>query len=106
MLVNCEEAGYNRLPPLPRAILGGWELSAILTAQSGQPYSGLVSFDLNNDGNFATDRTPGLGRNTFYPPATVSLDPRVTRNLQFTASVRLQFIGEAFNALNHSNTSG
>ncbi len=65
-----------------------------------------MNFDLNNDGNSATDRTPGLGRDTLYLPTTVSLDPRVTRNLQFTERVRLQFIGEAFNALNHGNISG
>src|SRR6266446_755574 len=94
------------LRPATKAILGGWELSGILTAQSGLPYSGLVNFDLNNDGNSATDRTPGLGRDTLYLPTTVSLDPRVTRNLQFTERVRLQFIGEAFNALNHGNISG
>ncbi len=94
------------LRPATKAILGGWELSGILTAQSGLPYSGLVNFDLNNDGNSVTDRTPGLGRDTFYLPTTVSLDPRVTRNLQFTERVRLQFIGEAFNALNHGNISG
>jgi len=96
----------SRLPAPAKAILAGWELSGILTAQSGLPYSGLVNFDLNNDGNSATDRTPGLGRDTFYLPTTVSLDPRVTRNLQFTERVRLQFIGEAFNALNQGNISG
>ncbi len=94
------------LRPAPTAILEGWELSGILTAQSGLPYSGLVNFDLNNDGNSSTDRTPGLGRNTFYLPTTVSLDPRVTRNVQFTERVRLQFIWEAFNVLNHANISG
>ncbi len=90
----------------PKAILGGWELSEILTAQSGLPYSGLVNFDLNNDGNSATDRTPGLGRNTFYLPRTVSLDPRVTRNVHLTERARLQFIWEAFNVLNDANISG
>jgi len=94
------------LPAAAKAILAGWELSGILTAQSGLPYSGLVNFDLNNDGNSATDRTPGLGRNTFYLPTTVSFDPRVTRNVQFTERVRLQFIWEAFNVLNHANISG
>jgi len=60
------------------------------------PYSGLVNFDLNNDGNSATDRTPELGRNTFSLPTTVSLDPRVTRNVQLTERIRGQFIWEAF----------
>jgi hypothetical protein len=96
----------KRLPAAAKTILGGWELSWILTAQSGLPYSGLVSFDLNNDGNAATDRTPGLGRNTFYLPATVSFDPRVTRNVHFSERVRLQFIWEAFNVFNRGNVTG
>jgi len=96
----------NDLPRAAKAILKGWELSGILTAQSGQPYSGLINFDLNNDGDFATDRTPGLGRNTFYTPATVSLDPRLTRNISIREGVKLQIIWEAFNVLNHGNITG
>ncbi len=93
----------NSLPTVARAIFRGWELSGILTAQSGQPYSGLINFDLNNDGVFATDRTPGLGRNTFYMPASVSLDPRLTRNINIGERAKLQIIWEAFNVLNHAN---
>jgi len=96
----------NHLPAIPKAILGGWEVSGIFTAQSGQPYSGLVNFDLNNDGNAATDRTPGLGRDTFYLPATVSFDPRLTRNVRLTERAKLQFIWEAFNVFNHGNIAG
>jgi hypothetical protein len=95
----------NDLPRAARAILGGWQVSGILTAQSGQPYSGLVNFDLNNDGNPFTDRTPGLGRNTFYKPATVSFDPRVTRNVRLSERVKLQFIWEAFNVFNRANVT-
>jgi outer membrane receptor protein involved in Fe transport len=96
----------NSLPRLARPILQGWELSGILTAQSGRPYSGLINFDLNNDGDFATDRTPGLGRNTFYTAATVSLDPRLTRDIGIGERAKLQIIVEAFNALNHANIVG
>jgi hypothetical protein len=74
--------------------------------QSGQPYSGLINFDLNNDGDFATDRTPGLGRNTFYMPSTASLDPRVTRNISIKERAKLQIICEAFNVLNKANIAG
>ncbi len=88
-----------------KAILGGWEFGGIFTAQTGQPYSGLVSFDLNSDGNPASDRTPALGRNTFYLPANVSLDPRLTRNVQLTERVKFQFIWEAFNIFNQANIS-
>src|SRR6266480_2183825 len=89
-----------------KQVLGGWELSGILTAQSGQPYSAMVNTDLNNDSNRSTDRTPGIGRDTFYLPRTVSLDPRITKNVQFTEHFRLQLIAEAFNVFNHSNING
>lgn len=93
----------NRMSGWPRAILGGWELSSIVTAQSGQPYSGLVNFDLNHDGNAATDRTPGLGRHAFNLPWLSSLDLRVTRNVTLSERTRLQFLWEAFNLFNRAN---
>jgi hypothetical protein len=96
----------QRFSGAPKQIIGGWELSGILTAQSGQPYSAMVNTDLNDDSNRSTDRTPGIGRNTFYLPRTVSLDPRITKNFQLTERVRLQLIGEAFNIFNHTNING
>jgi hypothetical protein len=86
-----------------RYLLGGWQLSGIFTAQSGQPYSGQVNFDLNGDSNSFTDRTPGLGRNTFYLPNFVSLDPRITKNIPITERVKAQLILEAYNAFNRVN---
>ena len=84
-------------------ILGGWELSGIFTAQTGLPYSGLVNSDLNNDGNSNNDRAPGLGRNTFHLPVTVSLDPRITKNIPLTERLRLQLLAEFFNVFNRGN---
>jgi hypothetical protein len=95
----------DRLSKPARVLLSGWEISGILTVDSGQPYSGLVNFDLNNDGNAATDRTPGFSRNTFYLPATVSFDPRVTRRVALSEHVRLQVSWDAFNVFNRSNIS-
>ena len=86
-----------------RYLLGGWQLSGILTAQTGQPYSGLVNSDLNKDGNIRTDRAPGLGRDTFYLPHFVSLDPRITKGFPITERVKAQLILEAYNSLNHTN---
>lgn len=86
-----------------RGVLGGWELSGIFTAQSGQPFSGQVSADLNLDGNSQSDRAPGLGRNTFRQPKIISLDPRLTRNVRLGEHVNLQFIAEAFNIFNRAN---
>ncbi len=88
-----------------KGILGGWQIAGIFTAQSGQPYTGLISADLNNDGNNRSDRAPDLGRNTFRAPKTVSFDPRVTREVSVIERVRLQFIFEAFNVFNRYNVS-
>ncbi len=96
----------KRLHGLAKAILGGWIFSGIVSVQSGLPYSGLVNFDLNNDGNPFSDRTPGQSRNTFRLPTTVSLDPRITRNVSIKEGIQLQFIWEAFNVFNQSNVTG
>ncbi|PYS29496.1 MAG: hypothetical protein DMG11_08820 [Acidobacteria bacterium] len=88
-----------------KGILGGWQIAGIFTAQSGQPYTGLISADLNNDGNNRSDRAPDLGRNTFRAPKTVNFDPRVTREVSVIERVRLQFIFEAFNVFNRYNVT-
>lgn len=89
-----------------RGVLGGWQLSSIFTAQSGQPYSALLGSDLNNDSNRQTDRTPGVGRNTYTLPATYSFDPRITRTVNLTERAKLQLFGEAFNLFNRFNVTG
>ena len=86
-----------------RYLLGGWQLSGIFTAETGQPYSGLVNSDLNRDSNSRTDRTPGLGRDTFYLPKFVSLDPRISKNIPITERIKAQLILEAYNSFNHTN---
>lgn len=104
VLSGVWELNYaSRLRGPAKAVFGGWELSGIVAVQSGLPYSGLVNSDLNNDGNPFSDRTPGQPRNTFYRPARVSLDPRLTRNVRLTECARLQFIWEAFNVFNRAN---
>jgi hypothetical protein len=88
-----------------RALLSGWSLSAIFTAEDGRPYSPLVGADLNNDGNRFTDRVPGVGRNTFVGPGFASFDPRITREIRFHERARIQLIAEAFNVFNRANFS-
>jgi hypothetical protein len=86
-----------------RAILDGWSLSGILTAQSAPAYSALVGVDLNSDTNRVTDRVPGVGRNTFRGFDFIGFDPRVTRDIRFGEQVKLQLIFEAFNIFNRTN---
>jgi outer membrane receptor protein involved in Fe transport len=89
-----------------RALLSGWSLSAIFTAEDGRVFSPLVGADLNNDGNRFTDRVPGVGRNTFVGPGFASFDPRITKEIRFHERARIQLIAEAFNAFNRPNFSG
>jgi hypothetical protein len=96
----------NNFTGAARRVLGGWELSGILTAQSGQPYSAFLNSDLNNDANSRNERVPGTARNTYYLPSIYSFDPRITKNVKITERVNLKLIGEAFNVTNHFNVTG
>jgi outer membrane receptor protein involved in Fe transport len=89
-----------------KAALSGWQLSGILTAQTGQPYSAFLNSDLNNDSNSRNERVPGSARNTYNLPGLVSLDPRITKSFVFGERARLQLIGEAFNVFNRFNITG
>ena len=86
------------------ALASGWTISGIASYQSGQPFTPVVNADLNNDGNLANDIAPGFLRNSQRLPSQLSIDPRVTKDINF-GLVRLQLIAEAFNVLNRSNVS-
>jgi hypothetical protein len=93
----------NNLKPLATAILAGWQLSLILSAASGKPFTGLIGADLNNDSNQFTDRLPTNGRNSLNLPATWTLDPRISKSWSAKERVRLELLIEAFNVFNHFN---
>ena len=96
----------NRFHGFARGLVQNWSFSAILTAQSGQPYTARVgAADLNGDGNTRNDIAPGTVRNEFRLPSIVSFDPRIARDVRIGAT-RLQLIWEAFNLFNRDNISG
>jgi hypothetical protein len=85
------------------ALARGWNVSAIYTAATGQPFSARVgNVDLNNDGNTRNDFAPGTVRNQFNLPNYYALDLRLARDIRF-AGVNVQPIFEAFNLLNADN---
>ena len=86
-------------------LAAGWTVAAILTAQSGQPYSAYVSNDINLDQNARNDIAPGTRRNQYRLPAQVTFDPRVARDIPLRKAT-LQLIWEAFNLFNRDNISG
>ena len=87
------------------ALASGWTLSGIFSYQSGQPYTPVVSSDLNNDRNAANDIAPGFKRNSLRLPSQLDLAPRITREINVFRAARLQLIAEAFNVLNRSNVN-
>ena len=84
-------------------LLNGWKFGAISTLASGRPIDGQTTNDPNRDGNFANDRTPGLGRNVFLGPGFNSHDFRITRVFKLRERSRIEFITEFFNVFNHPN---
>ncbi|MBS1812573.1 MAG: TonB-dependent receptor, partial [Acidobacteria bacterium] len=93
---------------LARVIVGGWQVSGIYQIASNLPFSSRLAgaVDLNNDGNRNSDRAPGTTRNSNRIGYFASLDFRATKTFYFTERVKLQFIGEFFNALNRVNYTG
>ena len=88
-----------------RGLFGGWGLSGIASYQTGQPYSPVLFFDLNNDGNARNDRAPGFKRNSFRLPSQFLIEPRITKDIPLAGDLSVQLIAEAFNLLNRSNVS-
>ncbi len=115
------------------AILGGWQISSIVTATTGFPNT--ITTGVNRSGANASDRpnavygqtislsnpTPNewfnidafaenpvgqygnVGRDTVIGPGIVDWDGSALKNFNFTEQRLLQFRFEVFNALNHPN---
>jgi outer membrane receptor protein involved in Fe transport len=73
--------------------------SATSYGDDGGIYGGAMS---SGSGSATNGRPPQIGRNSIYAPGFNDLDLRVTRKVPIREGIYLQFIGEAFNALNHT----
>lgn len=111
------------------ALVNGWELTAILSAHSGMPFSVTSNGDLqgvnlgSQYANLVGDPYAGRNRSQLLNPAAFTrpadgtwgnttrnqfrlpwiqnLDSSLIRNFNFTENVKVQFRGEVFNVLNH-----
>ena len=89
------------------------QVSGILTAASGVPFTPLAGADLNGDGVPTADRarvTPtdastSVGRNSERLPAQATADLRVARPIRLSARVTLTPMVEVFNLFNRTNFS-
>ena len=92
-----------------RALLGGWTISPIQTAQDGLPYSGTVSgstlsltdYEVSGVlGAGGSTRTPFLPRDLFRMPSIINTDIRLSRSFTFKERYQATFSVEAFNLFN------
>jgi Carboxypeptidase regulatory-like domain len=113
-------------------ILGGWQVSGILSLQSGRPFTAVLNGDFSNTlnrndrPNLVGDPNSGpktveqwfnkaafqrqatgsfgtAGRNIIIGPGFQNFDFALSRNFNVTERFRIQFRTELFNAFNHAN---
>jgi len=100
--------------------LRNFQLSSIITLQSGRPFTLYAGEDVLGDiAGLSTDRVGGapisgtctsvlncsttVGRNTYVGPPLYSWDLRLSRNFHVSEGKILDFSVDAFNLLNHPN---
>ncbi len=119
--------GVYRLPTtrsdnrIARAILNGYQLSGIYTAESGRPYSANLSIptiSFAQDGQIFTpfgggtlglgglSLAPNIPRNSIYGESNYRLDLRLSRTFRIAETVSVELIGEGFNVFNRGNFNG
>ena len=84
-------------------LLSGFELSPVLTYNSGHPFNLLAGADVNGDNHFTNDRPPGAPRNSGLGPNFVSFDMRLGRTIKLGEQRSLRFTAEGFNLANRTN---
>jgi hypothetical protein len=89
-----------------------WQLSPVIQAQSGLPYSlttsgsapGGLSGGVNgSNGAFRIDT---IGRNTFRQPSTLVPDVRLSKNVVVKENYTLELLTNMFNIINKPNVTG
>lgn len=86
--------------------LRDFQLSTILTLNTGRPYNLLAGVDLNMDGdNPPGDRPAGIARNAGITPGFANIDVRLLRQINFRDEVKLEGFVEVFNLFNRVNIS-
>jgi hypothetical protein len=131
--VGRGQAVLNQANPVLNGLLGGWQISGILTLQSGSPFTPGIAGDIANCGctnrpiRIGNGNLPGgqrtvdhwfdvaaftpqppytygnAGRNILIGPGLENLDAALFKNFQIHEKARLEFRWELFNAFNHAN---
>src|SRR5690242_17924645 len=92
------------------ALLRDFQLSTIVTLNSGRPYNLLAGVDLNRNGDNPQGDRPLVGsnsiaRNAGLTPGFANVDFRLTRGVEIQERYKLQGFVEIFNLFNRVNIS-
>lgn len=82
--------------------LRDWTLALVARIASGRPYSQLLGYDRNQDGDPAADRPEGIGRNSETTPWTRNVDLRISRAFP-AGRARVEVVADIFNLFNAVN---
>jgi hypothetical protein len=96
-------AHVTDVTPIPFGALHALQLGAVLTADSGRPFTVFAGSDVNGDGNPNSDRAGLLGRGTLNGPAYASLDLRASWTLRWRGRRLGVLRADVFNALDRVN---
>jgi hypothetical protein len=118
-VVWAPDWGKNISNRATKFVAGGWTFSTIISAGSGQPYSGqinganpppggvlggLTGGTNNNSGTALSGaRVYDEPRNSFTYPSTKDVDFRIGRTFSFNERLKFSILGEAFNLFNFTN---
>jgi len=86
-------------------VLSGFQVSPIVSYNSGHPFNLLAGEDINHDNHFTNDRPIGAARNSGLGPDYVAFDMRLEWTLKLGEQRALQFTAEGFNLTNRTSYS-
>jgi len=94
-------------------ILNGWQLSPIVSAYSGVPFTPGVSGSSpasttagGQNGSGGSGRFALVRRNSYRQPRIVNFDMRLSRRFHFNESTALEVLVEGFNLMNRTQVTG
>lgn len=101
-------SGVWNLDYTKNIFLRDFQLSSIVTLESGRPYNLLAGVDLNRDGDTPVGDRPRqngapVARNSGLRPGFASMDVRVTRRISIKEKFKIEGTLEAFNIFNRVN---
>jgi hypothetical protein len=113
LVVNAVYSPHFKVSGAAGSVLNGWQLSPIVTAYSGVPFTpGTTGNNPNSttaggqNGSGGSARFALVARNSYRLPKIVNFDMRVSRRFRFNESTSLEFLVEGFNLLNRTQVTG